>query len=129
MFQFVENGVEIERFRAQQRQMFRIQHHFSPDNREIEGDRVDKDDGRRRKISATRSQKQQQQLCPNKLEQDDYWPLSATGLLAGYNAFDFMTSPEAFCDDTCSAGYNDSQHASDVAKQVASMGFHCTSMW
>ncbi|CAI5729387.1 unnamed protein product [Hyaloperonospora brassicae] len=127
MFPFVEKVVEMERMRAQQRQRFRSQHYFSPDGFEAEG-LVDTDDGRRRKTPAMRSQKLQPTHAL-KLDVDDCWSLSALGLFPGYNAFDFRSSPEAFGDDACSAVYNDSQRMTDVANQVASMGFHCTSLW
>lgn len=137
MLQFVapsqinDEAAEIERFRARHRRLLRTQQQqFSPASLKVED--LDEDDGRKRKISANWHLKQQQARA-SKLQDDSHWRQSAGAeMLAGLNAFDFSTSPEAFYEDPCAAVQNDTQrqqHMAHVAKQVTSMGFHCASMW
>jgi hypothetical protein len=86
---------EIERFRARHRRMARGQQ--QPASVRVES--LDVDDGRTRKISAT--WRQRQQLAQRNHFDDGIWPQSAgTEMHLGFNAFDFSSSPEAFCDDT-----------------------------
>ncbi|KAL3670474.1 hypothetical protein V7S43_004793 [Phytophthora oleae] len=117
---FGEEAAEIERFRARHRRLLRARQQQVPSSVES----LDENDGRRRKISSKWRQKQQNS------QQNETWrqPVSS------FNAFDFSTSPEAFCDESeapvgpC-ATLQDEQHMAEVARQVTSMGFHCTNMW
>ncbi|KAK1941534.1 hypothetical protein P3T76_007400 [Phytophthora citrophthora] len=112
-----EEVIEIEQFRARHRRLLRTRQQQIPATVES----LDEDDGRRRKISSKWRQKQK------KSQQNDNWsqPVSS------FNAFDFSTSPETFCDvvEAPCAAFQDEQRMAEAARQVASMGFHCTNMW
>ncbi|KAK1945468.1 hypothetical protein P3T76_002516 [Phytophthora citrophthora] len=130
---FSQEAAEIEKFRARHRRMRRGQQ-LNAATSNIEA--LDVDDGRTRKISAKWRQKQQQQRNSH---DDGIWPQSAgTEMHMGFNAFDFSSSPEAFCDDTEelveTLPVEDEeekrrQHMADVGKQVTAMGFNSASLW
>jgi hypothetical protein len=140
MFQFVlpsagpafgEEAAEIERFRACQRRLRRGQQQTASSSAAIAS--LDVDDGRARKISSKWRQRQQQSRVRRQRE-DGAWPQSAgTEMHVGFNAFDFSSSPEAFCEDPAPAKPAESNESearmAKVAKQVSAMGFNSASLW
>ncbi|EGZ29697.1 hypothetical protein PHYSODRAFT_414371, partial [Phytophthora sojae] len=82
----------VERLRARQRRMHPINQRQDHSVRSSRAASLDEHEGRRRKISANWSRKQEH----NKSHDDGNWPLPAgTEMHMGYNAFDFSTCPEA----------------------------------
>ncbi|RLN37087.1 hypothetical protein BBJ28_00007941 [Nothophytophthora sp. Chile5] len=93
-----EDVAEIERFRARQRKLRRVQR--QPEQLSSKVEDLDVHEGRTRKIPAKwrqQQQQQQQQQYSNQQHDDGDWPVSAgTEMHMGFNAFDFSASPEAF---------------------------------
>ncbi|EGZ16883.1 hypothetical protein PHYSODRAFT_503501 [Phytophthora sojae] len=147
---------EVERFRARHRRLCRGQPQSAALSLSSKVDAPDEDEGRKRKISANWRQKQRQDRLCSQFE-DGYWPKSAgTEMHLGFNAFDFSSSPEAFCDEPVepveekkptslykleeepvelpaeSSSDGDKQQKqtmTEVAKQVTAMGFNGANLW
>ncbi|CAH0473854.1 unnamed protein product [Peronospora belbahrii] len=125
LVRMTEDAANIEHFRTLHRNLLRTKQYIST----IE-ETLDENDGRKRKISINSCRNQQQQAQSNKLQDVDGSWSQSTGnrILAGLHTFNYATSSRVF-QEPCNAVCNGAQHMADVAKQVASMGFHCASMW
>ncbi|GMF20932.1 unnamed protein product [Phytophthora fragariaefolia] len=133
MFQFYgsdapkpgDDAAEIERFRARHRRLCRGQ---QPDAPSAQVEDLDVDDGRTRKVSAKWRQQQQQLQVPVSNQFDDAnWAADAE-MHAGFNAFDFSASPEAFGEQQqqSNAPREDNQLEQDQDEGGA---FKSTSLW